>query len=152
MIEAIDIFLKAVGVFFIIYMIGYSTFLFLSVLVGSSELYKTHRRKCLKNFFPNDYFVPITIVVPAYNEEITVVETVKSLLELDYRSYEIIVVDDGSRDETAKRLLTHFQCTVFHVRFADKLNVSPRNLFMKQVIPVCRLLLYERKTAEKPTH
>lgn len=152
MIEAIDIFLKAVGVFFIIYMIGYSTFLFLSVLVGSSELYKTHRRKCLKNFFPNDYFVPITIVVPAYNEEITVVETVKSLLELDYRSYEIIVVDDGSRDETAKRLLTHFQCTVFHVRFADKLNVSPRNLFMKQGIPVCRLLLYERKTAEKPTH
>lgn len=102
MIEAIDIFLKAVGVFFIIYLIGYSTFLFLSVLVGSSELYKTHRRKCLKNFFPNDYFVPITIVVPAYNEEITLVETVKSLLELDYRSYEIIVVDDGSRDETAK--------------------------------------------------
>lgn len=51
MIEAIDIFLKAVGVFFIIYLIGYSTFLFLSVLVGSSELYKTHRRKCLKIFF-----------------------------------------------------------------------------------------------------
>ena len=49
MIEILDIFLKAVGVFFIIYMIGYSTFLFLSVLVGSSELYKTHRRKRLKN-------------------------------------------------------------------------------------------------------
>lgn len=108
MIEAIDIFLKAVGVFFIIYLIGYSTFLFLSVLVGSSELYKTHRRKCLKNFFPSDYFVPITIVVPAYNEEITLVETVKSLLELDYRSYEIIVVDDGSHDETAKKVIDAF--------------------------------------------
>lgn len=52
MIEAIDIFLKAVGVFFIIYLIGYSTFLFLSVLVGSSELYKTHRpENALKIFF-----------------------------------------------------------------------------------------------------
>ncbi len=108
MIEAIDIFLKAVGVFFIIYMIGYSTFLFLSVLVGSSELYRTHRRKRLKNYFPNDYFVPVSIVVPAYNEEITVVETVKSLLELDYRAYEIIVVDDGSSDETAKKLIEAF--------------------------------------------
>ena len=82
MIEAIDIFLKAIGVFFIIYMIGYSTFLFLSVLVGSSELYKTYRRKCLKNFFPNDYFVPITIVVPAYNEEITVVKRLSPCLSL----------------------------------------------------------------------
>ncbi len=108
MIEAMEIFLKAVGVFFLVYMIGYSTFLFLSVLVGSSELYKANRRRRLKNHFSNDYFVPITIVVPAYNEEITVVETVKSLLELDYRAYEIIVVDDGSRDETAQKLIDAF--------------------------------------------
>lgn len=108
MTETVDILLKTVGVFFIVYMIGYSTFLFLSVLVGSSELYKTHRRKKLKNYFPNDYFVPITIVVPAYNEEITVVETVKSLLELDYRSYEIIVVDDGSQDKTSEKIITAF--------------------------------------------
>ena len=108
MIEAIDIFLKLVGIFFIVYMIGYSTFLFLSVLVGSSELYKTNRRKRLKNYFPNDYYVPITIVVPAYNEEVTVVETVKSLLELDYRSYEIIVVDDDSKDQTAQKIIDTF--------------------------------------------
>lgn len=104
----VDNFLKIVGVFFIIYLIGYSTFLFLSVLVGSSELYKIHRQKRLQNILPNDYFLPITIVVPAYNEEITVVETVKSLLELDYRLYEIIVVDDGSKDSTAMEVINAF--------------------------------------------
>lgn len=57
---------------------------------------------------PNDYFLPITIIVPAYNEEITVVETVKSLLELDYRLYEIIVVDDGSKDNTSKEVIQAF--------------------------------------------
>ena len=108
MIGVIDVFFKVVGVFFLIYMIGYSTFLFLSVLVGSSELYRIHRQKRLKNYFPNDYFIPITIVVPAYNEEITVVETVKSLLDLDYRSYEIIVVDDGSADDTAQKVIDAF--------------------------------------------
>ncbi len=104
----VDTFLQVVGVFFIIYLIGYSTFLFLSVLVGSSELYKIHRQKRLKNILPNDYFVPITIVVPAYNEEITVVETVKSLLQLDYRLYEIIVVDDGSKDNTSMEVINAF--------------------------------------------
>ena len=152
MIEAIDIFLKAVGVFFIIYLIGYSTFLFLSVLVGSSELYKTHRRKCLKNFFPNDYFVPITIVVPAYNEEITLVETVKSLLELDYRSYEIIVVDDGSRDETAKKVIDAFSMHRVSRPIRRQIECQPEEFIYETRIPVCRLLLYERKTAEKPTH
>lgn len=108
MMDVLDIFLKAVGVFFLIYMIGYSTFLFLSVLVGSGELYRIHRQKRLKNVLPNDYFVPISIVVPAYNEEVTVVETVRSLLQLDYRSYEIVVVDDGSKDETSREIIQAF--------------------------------------------
>lgn len=108
MIEAVSVFLDIVGAFFIAYMIGYSTFLFVSVLVGSSELYKLRRRKRLKNIFRNDYYVPISIIVPAYNESVTAVQTVESLLELDYRSYEIIVVDDGSRDDTAKSIIDAF--------------------------------------------
>ncbi len=104
----VNTFLDIIGVFFIIYLIGYSTFLFLSVLVGSSELYKIHRRKRLQNILPNDYFVPITIIVPAHNEETTVVETVRSLFKLDYRLYEIIVVDDGSSDNTAKAVIDTF--------------------------------------------
>lgn len=108
MLDAIDLFLKIVGIFFIIYLIGYSTFLFLSVVVGSSELYRIYRQKRLQNYLPRDYFIPITIVVPAYNEEVTVVETVRSLLELDYRLYEIIVVDDGSKDSTAREVIDAF--------------------------------------------
>mgnify|MGYP000043174021 CR=1 FL=1 len=44
----------------------------------------------------------MTIVVPAYNEEVTVVDTVKSLLMMDYKLYEIVVVDDGSKDATTR--------------------------------------------------
>ena len=35
----------------------------------------------------------------AYNEEVTVKDTVTSLLNLDYKLYEIIVIDDGSKDK-----------------------------------------------------
>ena len=97
-----------VNVFFVIYLIGYSTFLFLAVVIGSSELYKKRQQEKLKNTLLQDYFIPISIIVPAYNEEVTVVETVQSLLALEYKLYEIIVVDDGSKDTTSKKLIDAF--------------------------------------------
>ncbi len=51
---------------------------------------------------------PITLVAPAYNEEPTCVESVRSLLTLDYPEYEILVVNDGSRDRTVERLVEAF--------------------------------------------
>ncbi|MHB1152432.1 MAG: glycosyltransferase family 2 protein [Eubacteriales bacterium] len=96
------------GIFFLFYLIGYSTFLFLAVTVGSSTLYQTKRQNDLKNTLMHDYFVPVSIITPAYNEEVTVVETVKSLLSLEYNLYEIIVVDDGSTDDTSKVLIDTF--------------------------------------------
>ncbi|MFS6554648.1 glycosyltransferase, partial [Parabacteroides distasonis] len=90
--DSLKVFLDGVGIFFILYLIGYSTFLFASVVVGSVTLFQEERKRRLKNMLASNYYIPISIVVPAYNEEITVVSTVKSLLSLDYKSYEIIVV------------------------------------------------------------
>lgn len=43
---------------------------------------------------------PVTIVVPAYNEEEIILDTVQSLLNVEYGTYEIVVVNDGSTDDT----------------------------------------------------
>lgn len=43
---------------------------------------------------------PVSIIVPGYNEEITAIKTIESLLKLDYPVLEIIFVDDGSKDRT----------------------------------------------------
>ena len=108
MYDGVKLFLEIVGWFFVLYLLGYSTFLFLSVLTGSMELYKHARRERLKVLLPADDQLPISIIVPAHNEEITAVATVRSLLTLDYRAYEIIVVDDGSTDDTARVLTEAF--------------------------------------------
>lgn len=109
LMDGIKLFLNGVGVFFIIYLVGYSTFLFLAVVVGSSTLYQTRQQTRLKNLLEKNYYVPVTIIVPAYNEELTVVDTVRSLLALDYRLYEIVVVDDGSGDATSQKLIDAFR-------------------------------------------
>lgn len=51
----------------------------------------------------------VTIIAPAYNEEPTCVGAVRSLLMLQYPDYEIIVVNDGSRDGTLDRLADAFE-------------------------------------------
>lgn len=51
---------------------------------------------------------PITLIAPAYNEEPTCVESVRSLLTLEYPEYEILVVNDGSKDGTLNRLVEAF--------------------------------------------
>ena len=43
----------------------------------------------------------ISILIPAYNESKTIASTLKSLIEVDYPHKEIIVIDDGSEDDTA---------------------------------------------------
>ena len=97
-----------IGIFFILYLIGYSSFLFLSVTVGSSTLYQVKRRNKLKNELHQDYYVPVSIVVPAYNEEVTIEASIRSLLALEYKLYEIIIVDDGSSDNTSAVLQNAF--------------------------------------------
>ena len=78
------------------------------MVVGASTLYQTKQQTRLKNVLEKNYYVPVTIIVPAYNEELTVADTVRSLLALDYTTYEIIVVDDGSRDNTSQALIDAF--------------------------------------------
>ena len=46
----------------------------------------------------------VTVIVPAYNEQECIVESVRSLLSLRYPRFQIVVVSDGSTDETLKRL------------------------------------------------
>ena len=94
--------------FFLIYIILYGSFMFLSVVSGSISFYFSSRRKKLKNTIERDYYIPISILVPAHNEAVTILNSIDSLLNLDYRLYEIIIIDDGSTDETLDKLKKHY--------------------------------------------
>ncbi len=50
----------------------------------------------------------ISVIVPAFNEEVSIVSCIKMLLEIDYKDFEVIVVNDGSKDETMKLLIDNF--------------------------------------------
>lgn len=51
--------------------------------------------------FRSNFFIPISVIVPAYNEVGVIVENIRSILQLHYPEFEVIVVNDGSTDGTA---------------------------------------------------
>ncbi|WP_411344885.1 glycosyltransferase [Paenibacillus sp. WLX1005] len=51
---------------------------------------------------------PLSIIVPAYNEELNIVWSVRSLLGINYKQFEVVVVNDGSKDRTAQELIEEF--------------------------------------------
>lgn len=51
---------------------------------------------------------PLSILVPAYNEGGNIVSSARSLLSINYKQFEVIVINDGSKDDTAQRMIDEF--------------------------------------------
>jgi biofilm PGA synthesis N-glycosyltransferase PgaC len=90
----------------ILNLIGYFVFLYplyMSIVWMLGGIVFSLRRE--KGRLPALKYNPLfSIIVPAHNEEQTIRETILSLKNLNYPKYEVIVVNDGSRDNTAKIL------------------------------------------------
>ena len=71
------------------------------------------------------YEPQISIIVPAYNESATIASSIRSLLELKYSEYEIIVVSDGSTDGTIDVLRREFKLKPFPEAYGHELPTQP---------------------------
>ena len=76
----------------------------------------------------DDFQPPVTVLVPAYNEGAVIQSAIRSLLDLDYPSYEILVIDDGSSDDTyAKAAELEGRYGGVTVRVISKANAGKAN-------------------------
>ncbi len=94
------------------YFMGLQTFYTVLIVLAVIEIAR-HQAKRLPELdltvMSEDSTPPITILVPAHNEEAHVVDTVLGLLGLDYPGVEVVVINDGSRDATLERLKEAFE-------------------------------------------
>lgn len=74
---------------------------------------------------PGEALTPVSILVPAYNEGANIVQSVRSLLEQDYPEFEVVVVDDGSRDDTLAQLRAAFDLEPDTLPAAAPLTCKP---------------------------
>jgi len=92
---------------YVLLVLGFYLALFLVAarqLRRNAGLHPVHHEELLRSpFIP-----PLSVLVPAYNEEANIVDSVRSLLGMNYPRYEVIVVNDGSKDGTKDRMIAEF--------------------------------------------
>ncbi|HYJ34182.1 MAG TPA: glycosyltransferase [Candidatus Binatia bacterium] len=103
--------LNVVSIVVLVYFTALQLVLFTLLIVSFFDM----RRRLAQNFYADyeavaksHFTFPISVLVPAFNEETTVVEAVRSVLSLDYPQHEVIVINDGSSDGTLARLTREF--------------------------------------------
>jgi cellulose synthase/poly-beta-1,6-N-acetylglucosamine synthase-like glycosyltransferase len=104
--------------------------------------------------FAGDRFLPsITLLVPAYNEEVTIVESLRSLLKLRYPRFEIVICNDGSKDKTVEVLLRSFDFVPIDIEHADRLGCAHIRGFyeVRSALPagLSRMLLIDKENGGK---
>ena len=88
--------------FFVGIILGVLRLLFIGFL-AVAERWKHRQRKYGTDFSPT-----VSVIIPAYNEEKVITQTIQSLLASLYSSFDIVVVDDGSTDKTLQRVQQEF--------------------------------------------
>lgn len=97
--------------FILFYAISIFSIYFWLAIVSAKELRRNFHDAKITNFEAviSSPFAPmITVIAPAYNESLTIVENIKALLALYYPSFEIIVVNDGSKDDSLEKTIEAF--------------------------------------------
>jgi cellulose synthase/poly-beta-1,6-N-acetylglucosamine synthase-like glycosyltransferase len=101
----------AASLIILVYFLAINLFYFLFTILSFFGIIR-HRNLTMfvsfKDVFRLPLVRPISIIAPAYNEENTIVESVRSLLSLEYPLFEVIVVNDGSSDLTLEKLIRFF--------------------------------------------
>lgn len=61
-----------------------------------------------KRYSLSKNILPVSLIIPAYNEEKNIVSNIRALMKINYPKYEIIVVNDGSDDDTHGKIISAF--------------------------------------------
>jgi len=97
------IFIFAIAIFF--------SYIVMAVISGF-EMIRYMRKNSFVDYseiISSPFAPPVTILAPAYNEGNTIIENIRSLLSIHYSDFEVIVINDGSNDDSLEKIIGHYQ-------------------------------------------
>ena len=115
----------------------------------------------IKNYYNSKYYlhkdvliksnhtIGVSVIAPAYNEAATIVYNVKSLLSQDYPKFEIIIINDGSTDDTLQKLIDEFSLIKVDFFYQEKIKTQPVKCHYKSSNPVyAKLLIIDKENGK----
>ena len=104
--------LGVVGTVVLCYFVVLQLYMLMLAAIAAAALYKERmleRFGRLDDMLASDISPPVSVIVPAYNEEAGIVESVRSIAMISYPRVEVVVVNDGSMDGTLEKLIGSFK-------------------------------------------
>jgi cellulose synthase/poly-beta-1,6-N-acetylglucosamine synthase-like glycosyltransferase len=132
---------------FVYYLSGNLVYLF--ALIIALKTSATHQRGIesfrLRWISESPLAPPITLLVPAYNEEKSIRVSVRNLLELNYPEIEVIVINDGSKDRTLQELQDEFKLRPIRMVYVQEVpSARIRGAYRSDADP--RLLVMDKES------
>lgn len=127
----------------IIFFIGINLGYLILILFSLLKLPDYINQQILQDFpkLQTDFSIPISIVVACYNEEGAISHTVRSLLEINYPEFEIVVVNDGSKDKSLQVLIETFEMVELPTAVRQFLPHKPiRGIYQSKIIPNLKVI------------
>ena len=135
----------------VVYFVALNSFYALLLLLALPEIWDQSRLaedEDLLRLLQTGAPPPISILVPAHNESATIEASITAILTLDYRTYEVIVVNDGSKDDTLERMQDAFDLYEVPRIYPEVLATRPvRALYRSRTRP--RLLVIDKENGGK---
>lgn len=112
---------------FLYYLASNVIYLFLLVVALTTSLAHHRRLSSIRLVRVKDspFTKPITLLVPAHNEEKSIIASARSLLALEYPELEVIIINDGSADGTLGALQEHFALRLANLLYLAEIPTAP---------------------------
>jgi cellulose synthase/poly-beta-1,6-N-acetylglucosamine synthase-like glycosyltransferase len=126
---------------FTLVLVGFYIFIAL-YSIGETRQYFFKSRFTNYNLLAASEHAPsLSILAPAYNEGLTIIQNVRSLLSIHYNDFEIIVINDGSKDNSLQKLIDEYDLrSVSHV-FAEQIKTRRVKAVYKSRNPIYKKLI-----------
>lgn len=92
----------------------------------------------------------ISIIAPAYNEEASIIENTRSLLSLEYPKAEVIVVNDGSKDDSLQKAIDYYSLVKVNYAFSNTIDTAKvRGIYKSTELAYSRLIYVDKENGGK---
>lgn len=136
-------FIEVAQITFIGYFVAL-TLVYLLLNILSYVFIQRYMRDYDNSLLPESYgplLPPVSVLVPAYNEEANIVASVKSILQLEYARYEVIVINDGSKDGTLAQLQQAFDLKLHPEAYRQQLPTQAvKGVYRAEEYPQLRVI------------
>ena len=95
------------------------------------------------------YAPGITVIAPAFNEGSNIINNVHSLLSLNYSKFEVVIINDGSTDDTLEKLISEFELVAIEYAYNEKIITQPvRHIYRSENSAFFNLLIVDKENGK----